>query len=177
MRVLCLGDGPAGLHFAISMKLNDPAHQVTVIERNRAHDTSGWGVVLSDDALGRMQRGVPQPLCTADDVARTRVEDHGVQPGTRALIWSANSPTMVAYWLAITKAGPVVVNTLPLRGRRTGQDRGQGAGQVRTVRHTADAQDERLQGIDPGAGNGRPSPITMANWAGRLWKGRCGSTA
>ncbi|MGB8812567.1 MAG: bifunctional salicylyl-CoA 5-hydroxylase/oxidoreductase [Paracoccaceae bacterium] len=60
MKVLCLGGGPAGLYFAISMKLRDPGHQVTVLERNRANDTFGWGVVLSDDALGRMQKNDPQ---------------------------------------------------------------------------------------------------------------------
>ena len=60
MKVLCLGGGPAGLYFAISMKLRDPSHQVTVLERNRANDTFGWGVVLSDDALGRMQKNDPQ---------------------------------------------------------------------------------------------------------------------
>ena len=59
MKVLCLGGGPAGLYFAISMKLRDPAHQVTVLERNRANDTFGWGVVLSDDALSRMQKNDP----------------------------------------------------------------------------------------------------------------------
>jgi anthraniloyl-CoA monooxygenase len=56
MKVLCLGGGPAGLYFAISMKLRDASHEVTVLERNRANDTFGWGVVLSDDALGRMQK-------------------------------------------------------------------------------------------------------------------------
>ena len=59
MKVLCLGGGPAGLYFAISMKLRDASHQVTVLERNRANDTFGWGVVLSDDALGRMQKNDP----------------------------------------------------------------------------------------------------------------------
>ncbi|MFO1176444.1 MAG: bifunctional salicylyl-CoA 5-hydroxylase/oxidoreductase [Paracoccaceae bacterium] len=59
MKVLCLGGGPAGLYFAISMKLRDPLHQVTVLERNRANDTFGWGVVLSDDALSRMQKNDP----------------------------------------------------------------------------------------------------------------------
>jgi anthraniloyl-CoA monooxygenase len=59
MKILCLGGGPAGLYFAISMKLRDPAHQITVLERNKANDTFGWGVVLSDDALGRMQKNDP----------------------------------------------------------------------------------------------------------------------
>ena len=59
MKVLCLGGGPAGLYFAISMKLRDASHQVTVLERNRANDTFGWGVVLSDDALSRMQKNDP----------------------------------------------------------------------------------------------------------------------
>ncbi len=59
MKVLCLGGGPAGLYFAISMKLRDPSHQVTVLERNKANDTFGWGVVLSDDALSRMQKNDP----------------------------------------------------------------------------------------------------------------------
>ena len=59
MRVACLGGGPAGLYFAISMKLRDPTHEVVVIERNRADDTFGWGVVLSDDALENMQQNDP----------------------------------------------------------------------------------------------------------------------
>ena len=60
MKVVCLGGGPAGLYFAISMKLRDPSHQVVVIERNKANDTFGWGVVLSDDALSRMQENDPK---------------------------------------------------------------------------------------------------------------------
>ncbi|MGC1486500.1 MAG: FAD-dependent monooxygenase, partial [Albidovulum sp.] len=59
MKVLCLGGGPAGLYFAISMKLRDPGHEVTVLERNRPHDTFGWGVVLSDDALAGMEKNDP----------------------------------------------------------------------------------------------------------------------
>lgn len=55
-----MGGGPAGLYFAISMKLRDPAHEVTVLERNHANDTFGWGVVLSDDALGNMERNDPK---------------------------------------------------------------------------------------------------------------------
>ncbi len=54
MRIACLGGGPAGLYFAISMKLRDPAHEVVVFERNRADDTFGWGVVLSDETLANL---------------------------------------------------------------------------------------------------------------------------
>ncbi len=51
MRVACLGGGPAGLYFAISMKLRDAAHDVHIFERNRADDTFGWGVVFSDQTV------------------------------------------------------------------------------------------------------------------------------
>ncbi len=59
MKIACLGGGPSGLYFAISMKLRDPAHDVTVIERNRADDTFGWGVVLSDETLDNLQQNDP----------------------------------------------------------------------------------------------------------------------
>ncbi len=59
MKVLILGGGPAGLYFAISMKLRDPAHQVTLLERNRPDDTFGWGVVLSDETLANMAANDP----------------------------------------------------------------------------------------------------------------------
>ncbi len=64
MKVVCLGGGPAGLYFAISMKLRDPSHEVTVLERNAADNTFGWGVVLSDDALASMDRNDPASAST-----------------------------------------------------------------------------------------------------------------
>ena len=47
-------------------------------------------------------------------IAHALVEDYGVKPGNRILIRSANNPAMVACWLAATKAGAVVVNTMPM---------------------------------------------------------------
>ncbi|QUS57814.1 AMP-binding protein [Pseudovibrio brasiliensis] len=47
-------------------------------------------------------------------IARALQEDYGVEPGNRVLIRSANNPAMVACWLAATKAGAVVVNTMPM---------------------------------------------------------------
>ncbi|WP_417673791.1 bifunctional salicylyl-CoA 5-hydroxylase/oxidoreductase [Pseudodonghicola sp.] len=68
MRIACLGGGPAGLYFAISMKLRDPSHEIVVIERNRANDTFGWGVVLSDDALDNLAKN--------DPVSAKSIRDH-----------------------------------------------------------------------------------------------------
>ncbi len=51
MNITVLGGGPAGLYFALLMKKADPAHRITVLERNRADDTFGWGVVFSAQTL------------------------------------------------------------------------------------------------------------------------------
>jgi anthraniloyl-CoA monooxygenase len=55
MRIVCIGGGPAGLYFGLLMKLRNPAHEVSVIERNRPYDTFGWGVVFSDQTLGNLR--------------------------------------------------------------------------------------------------------------------------
>ncbi|MCA0942115.1 bifunctional salicylyl-CoA 5-hydroxylase/oxidoreductase [Salipiger pacificus] len=59
MQIAVLGGGPAGLYFAISMKLRDAAHDITVYERNRADDTFGWGVVLSDETMANFEDNDP----------------------------------------------------------------------------------------------------------------------
>ncbi len=51
MKLVSIGGGPAGLYFALLMKRADPAHDVVVVERNRADDTFGFGVVFSDATL------------------------------------------------------------------------------------------------------------------------------
>jgi anthraniloyl-CoA monooxygenase len=55
MNILCIGGGPAGLYFALLLKQQNPAHRITVVERNRPFDTFGWGVVLSDQTLANLQ--------------------------------------------------------------------------------------------------------------------------
>jgi 2-aminobenzoate-CoA ligase len=47
-------------------------------------------------------------------LAHALVEDYGLIPGNRVLIRSANNPAMIACWLAVTKAGGVAVNTMPM---------------------------------------------------------------
>ncbi|HZH26904.1 MAG TPA: bifunctional salicylyl-CoA 5-hydroxylase/oxidoreductase [Azospirillaceae bacterium] len=60
MRIVCIGGGPAGLYFAILMKKQDPAHDITVVERNKPFDTFGWGVVFSDETLNNLA-GADEP--------------------------------------------------------------------------------------------------------------------
>lgn len=57
MKIACIGGGPAGLYFAILMKKADPAHEITVYERNRPYDTFGWGVVFSQETLQNLKGG------------------------------------------------------------------------------------------------------------------------
>ncbi|MDB5748955.1 MAG: oxidoreductase [Massilia sp.] len=54
MKIACIGGGPAGLYFALLMKKQNPSHEITVIERHRPYDTFGWGVVFSDQTLGKL---------------------------------------------------------------------------------------------------------------------------
>ena len=56
MKIVCIGGGPAGLYFALLMKKGNPAHDVTVVERNKPYDTFGWGVVFSDATLANMRQ-------------------------------------------------------------------------------------------------------------------------
>ncbi|MBE9475811.1 MAG: AMP-binding protein [Proteobacteria bacterium] len=84
------------------------------------------GVVLTDDMVengfgdytalignGR-QRTYKELADWTNRIAHVLVEDFGIKPGNRILVRSANNPAMVACWLAATKAGAVVVNTMPM---------------------------------------------------------------
>ena len=59
MKIVCVGGGPAGLYFALLMKKADPSHDITVLERNRADDTFGFGVVFSDATLENFAQADP----------------------------------------------------------------------------------------------------------------------
>ena len=59
MKIACIGGGPAGLYFAISMKLRDPDCVIDVYERNKPGDTFGWGVVFSDQTMDNLGRNDP----------------------------------------------------------------------------------------------------------------------
>ncbi|WP_298018785.1 bifunctional salicylyl-CoA 5-hydroxylase/oxidoreductase [uncultured Castellaniella sp.] len=65
MKIVCIGGGPAGLYLALLMKKLDPAHDITVVERNKPYDTFGWGVVFSDITMDNMRQWDRE---TADEI-------------------------------------------------------------------------------------------------------------
>jgi len=67
MKINVIGGGPAGLYFALLMRLRSASHEVTVFERNPPDATFGWGVVFS----GRTMRN----LQAADEVSHRRIEE------------------------------------------------------------------------------------------------------
>ena len=60
MKIACIGAGPAGLYFAISMKLRDPSHEIEIFERNAPGVTFGWGVVFSDQTVENLSANDPK---------------------------------------------------------------------------------------------------------------------
>ena len=71
MNIVCLGGGPAGLYFAITLKLLNPAHAITVLERGRRDDASGKGVILPEETLSS--------LASNDPVTAAAIQSHVVR--------------------------------------------------------------------------------------------------
>ena len=60
MKIACIGGGPASLYFALLAKKRLPDAQIDVFEQNRPDDTFGWGVVFSDETLGKFGEADPE---------------------------------------------------------------------------------------------------------------------
>jgi 2-polyprenyl-6-methoxyphenol hydroxylase-like FAD-dependent oxidoreductase len=60
LRIACVGGGPAGLYFALLLKLGEPRHDVTIFERGPRGATRGWGVVYWRDLLEQLYAADPQ---------------------------------------------------------------------------------------------------------------------
>ena len=82
MRTTVLGAGPAGLYLAILLKKADPRHEVVVFERNPPGATFGWGVVFSEETLGRLR--------DADEPTYAAITERSL-PGRRSTCTSAAS--------------------------------------------------------------------------------------
>lgn len=75
--------------------------------------TRGFGDHVALIGNGR-QRTYKELSDWTNRIAHALAEDFGIKPGNRVLIRAANNPALVACWLAATKAGAVVVNTMPM---------------------------------------------------------------
>lgn len=90
-----------------------PEYLNAAVELTDAQVARGFGDYTALVGNGR-QRTYKELTDWTNRLARVLVEDLGVKPGNRVLIRSANNPAMVACWLAVTKAGGVAVNTMPM---------------------------------------------------------------
>lgn len=90
-----------------------PEHVNAAVELTDAIVEKGFGDHTALIGNGR-RRTYKELSDWTNRLAHALVEDYGIKPGNRVLIRSANNPAMVACWLAATKAGAVVVNTMPM---------------------------------------------------------------
>lgn len=90
-----------------------PDHLNVGVELTDAMVAKGFGDNTALIGNGR-RRTYKELTDWTNRLAHVLVDDMGVKPGNRVLIRSANNPAMVACWLAATKVGAVVVNTMPM---------------------------------------------------------------
>ena len=90
-----------------------PDHVNAAVEFTDRIVEKGLGDNIALIGNGR-QRTYKELTDWTNRLAHALVEDYGVKPGNRVLIRSGNNPALVAAWLAATKAGAVVVNTMPM---------------------------------------------------------------
>src|SRR3989442_4097575 len=90
-----------------------PEHLNVGVELTDRMVEQGFGDHTALIGNGR-QRTYKELADWSNRLAHALVENYGVKPGNRVLIRSGNNPALVAAWLAATKAGAVVVNTMPM---------------------------------------------------------------
>lgn len=90
-----------------------PEHLNAAVELTDRQVERGFGDHVALIGNGR-RRTYKELSDWTNRLAHALVENYGLRPGNRVLIRSANNPAMVACWLAATKAGAVVVNSMPM---------------------------------------------------------------
>ena len=70
MSCTIIGGGPSGLYFAIQMKKQNPAHNITIYERDNPNETFGWGIVFSQNTMNLFQANDPGTARAIADAAQ-----------------------------------------------------------------------------------------------------------
>jgi anthraniloyl-CoA monooxygenase len=97
MKIVCVGGGPAGLYFAVSAKLRDAGHDITVIERDPPGATYGWGVVYWDDLLDILFRNDP-------DSARALRAESVLWQDQHVILRSEQTAYLSGYGFSVSRA-------------------------------------------------------------------------
>jgi 2-polyprenyl-6-methoxyphenol hydroxylase-like FAD-dependent oxidoreductase len=111
MKIVCIGGGPAGLYFAISAKLRDAGHDITVIERDAPGATYGWGVVYWDDLLDILFRN-------DRDSARTIRSESVLWREQRVILRGEQTAYLPGYGFSVGRA--TLLNVLGKRASELG---------------------------------------------------------
>jgi hypothetical protein len=123
-----------------------PEYLNAAVELTDRMVAKGFGDHVALIGNGR-QRTYKELTDWTNRLAHSLVEDFGVKPGNRVLIRSGNNPAMVAVWLAVTKAGAVAVNTMPLLR----------AGELTAIINKAEIGLALCERIQPHLDSGRPA--------------------
>jgi 2-aminobenzoate-CoA ligase len=107
---------PADIWPALSMdrpEFQYPEYLNAAVELTDRNVERGFGDRVALIGNGR-RRTYKELTDWSNKLANALVDNYGLKPGNRVLIRSGNNPALVAAWLAVTKAGGVVVNTMPM---------------------------------------------------------------
>nr|WP_319249276.1 AMP-binding protein [uncultured Celeribacter sp.] len=94
-----------------------PDHLNAAVELTDRMVERGFGDRIAVSGTGR-SRTYRELSDWTNQIARALVEEYGIVPGNRILIRSSNTPALVACWLGATKAGAVVINTMPMMRKK-----------------------------------------------------------
>jgi anthraniloyl-CoA monooxygenase len=126
MKIVCVGGGPARLYFAISAKLRDAGHEITIIERDPPGATYGWCVVCQDNLLDKQYRNDHESAGKIRAAAALWQEQEVILRGDQVAY-------LPGYGFSVSRPAPRRAHSAGRRprGRHAAPHRGAGPGRVR----------------------------------------------